>query len=63
MTLSKLIEELTALYAEGVPGESELILFAERSIKGSKYPAAIQMDTLSVSINGDYVQLFMQGDN
>ena len=62
MTLSKLIEELTALYADGVPGETELIFFAERSLEGSKYPAAIQMDTLSVSINGDCVQLFMQGD-
>lgn len=62
MTLQNLINELTDLYAEGVPGDTELILFADRTIEGTKYKSAIQMDTLSISINGDCVQLFMEGE-
>lgn len=62
MTLQKLINELTDLYAEGVPGDTELVLFAEFVADGGAGLAAIQMDTLSVSLNGDYVQLFMQGE-
>lgn len=62
MTVNDLIRGLETLKVGGVPGNTEIILFAERSIEGSKYPAAIQMDTLSVSINGDCVQLFMEGE-
>lgn len=60
MTLQKLIEELTDLYAAGVPGDTEIILFSERTEDNAS--VACQMDTLSISLNGDYVQLFMEGD-
>ena len=50
MTLQNLIEKL-----------AEIICFAE--ISDGVTSVAIQMDTLSISLNGDCVQLFMQGDN
>lgn len=60
MTLEKLINELTDLYAAGVSGDTDVILFAEHTI-GSE-TVAIQMDELLISLNGDCVQLFMRGD-
>ena len=62
MTLQNLIKELTDLYAAGVSGDTELVLFADYTLEGENYKSAIQMDTLSVAINGDYVQLFMEGE-
>ena len=60
MTLQNLINELTDLYAAGVSGDTEIILFAERTEDNKS--VACQMNTLSVSINGDCVQLFMEGE-
>lgn len=60
MTLQNLMDELADLYAAGAQEDTEIICFAE--ISDGVTSVAIQMDTLSVSINGDYVQLFMQGD-
>ena len=62
MTVKDLIRELEMLKAAGVSEDTELILFADRTIEGTKYKSAIQMDTLSISINGDCVQLFMEGE-
>lgn len=61
MTLQNLIEKLADLYAAGAQEDTEIIYFAE--ISDGVTSVAIQMDTLSISLNGDCVQLFMQGDN
>ena len=62
MTLKDLIKELIELSRNGVPDDTEIILFAEHTEDDNK-PVVCQMDTLSISLNGDCVQLFMQGDN
>ena len=62
MTVKDLIRELETLKAAGVSEDTELILFADYTLEGENYKSAIQMDTLSVSINGDCVQLFMEGE-
>lgn len=62
MTVKNLIRELENLKAAGISENTELILFADYTLEGDNYKSAIQMDTLSVSINGDCVQLFMEGD-
>lgn len=60
MTLQDLIKELTNLYAAGVPGDTKIICFAEHT--EGDISVACQMDTLSISLNGNYVQLFMEGE-
>ena len=60
MTLKDLIKELIELSRNGVPDDAEIILFAEHTIDDTS--VAVQMDTLSVSLNGDCVQLFMEGE-
>ncbi len=60
MTLIQLKNELAALSAAGVPNDAEIIYFAEHT--EGNVSVATQMDTLSISLNGNYVQLFMQGD-
>ena len=62
MTVKNLIRELEKLKAAGVSEDTELVLFADYTLEGENYKSAIQMDTLSVSINGDCVQLFMEGE-
>ena len=62
MTLKDLIKELIELSRNGVADDTEVILFAEHTEDDNK-PVVYQMDTLSISLNGDCVQLFMQGDN
>ncbi len=60
MTLQSLINELTDLYAYGVSGDTEIICFAEHT--EGDVSVACEMDSLSVSLNGACVQLFMEGD-
>lgn len=60
MTLQNLMDELADLYAAGAQEDTEIICFAE--ISDGVTSVAIQMNTLSISLNGDYVQLFMQGE-
>lgn len=55
MTLNNLISELTDLLADGIDGNTELILFSEE-LPGM----ARQLDYLDVDLNGNYVQLFMR---
>lgn len=62
MTVKDLIRELEMLKAAGVSEDTELVLFADYTLEGDNYKSALQMDTLSVSINGDCVQLFMEGE-
>ena len=57
MRLNELISELTSLLAEGVDGDTELLLYGE-----AEPGVAFSFDNLSVSINGDFVQLFMGVD-
>ena len=59
MTVKDLIRELEALKAAGVSEDTELIYFAE--LFDGCASVGCQLDTLSISINGDCVQLFMQG--
>lgn len=53
------VKELKELL-ERFDEEKELIFFAECDVEGSKFKGAIQHDYLSVAMNGDCVQLFMQ---
>ena len=62
MTVKDLIRELETLKATGVSEDTELVLFADYTLEGENYKSAIQMDTLSISINDDCVQLFMEGE-
>ena len=60
MTLLNLMDKLADLYAAGAQDDTEIICFAE--ISDGTTSVAIQMDTLSISLNGDCVQLFMEGE-
>ena len=55
MTVKELKEQLNHF-----DEEKELILFAEDIIPNGRNYTARELDILTVNLNGDYVQLFMQ---
>lgn len=64
MTLYDLVKELVNLYGENVPADTEIIFFTKNTTESEdgrelRYEF-IQMDDLTISMNGNCIQFLLQ---